>query len=213
MEGMLYNGLMVWLKRLCVILIATSAFSSCGGTSGRLKIVEGNFLRTRGMRNEASAAYHEALSEPGTAPYAAYALGTDALSLEESDTALEWFAVAENNITTRERNRELLYRIRYNRGIARFQQEEYAAASADFRAALEIDGSRVEAKRNLELSLLSLRQKNERAEQQIVPEPMAAENAALSRGILFDYMRRKESDRWKSWEESTENEEPSGPDY
>jgi Ca-activated chloride channel family protein len=110
----------------------------------------------------------------------------------------------------REDHRELIYRINYNRGVVRFHAGDFAAAAEDFRAALETDGSRIEAKRNLELSLLSM----SRQSSGVASAPgLNIQEEQRGTKALFDYIRRKEQDQWKSreWEEG--EEEFVGQDY
>jgi Ca-activated chloride channel family protein len=183
---------------------------SCSrGAAGKLMLLRGNFLSARGMHTEAILAYLEALEYDETAAYAEYGLGAACLALDEDAAALARFAAAEERLAGMplEYHRELIYRISYNRGVVRFHAGDFAAAADEFRAALETDGSRIEAKRNLELSLLSMTGQS------------AGGSSALNLGeeprgspALFDYIRRKEQDQWKSREWSGEADF-TGPDY
>jgi Ca-activated chloride channel family protein len=102
---------------------------------------------------------------------------------------------------------ELRYRIHYNMGIIFFEMGEYTEAAEEFRKALGLDGSRLEAKRNLELSLLSIARS---------PPPQPAnlqertdgerESSALSTLVLFEYLRQKEQERWRSREWAGESD-------
>jgi Ca-activated chloride channel family protein len=180
--------------------------ASCSRISGKLRIIEGNFFYTRGMYTAAIRSYLEALRYPETVPYGEYGLGSVYLSLNEGTAAARRFADAEKALRAlpRENHRELAYRIYYNSGIIRFEEKDYKGAVEQFRNALEIDSGRVEAKRNLELSLLSLNS----AVSAAVPEdvPVWGEMEAL-----FEYIREKEQTQWKS-REWTENA-AAGPDY
>jgi Ca-activated chloride channel family protein len=193
------------------LLLLGSSCSRGSQTAGKLMLLRGNFLSARGMYTEAILAYLEALNYDETAPYAEYALGSVCLAMEEEAAALQRFAAAEERLAgmPREDHRELIYRINYNRGVVRFHAGDFAAAADQFRAALETDGSRIEAKRNLELSLLSLAGQSSGAAQS------SALNIREEQGghkTLFDYIRRKEQDQWKSREWS-EDADFTGPDY
>jgi Ca-activated chloride channel family protein len=174
-------------------------------------LLRGNFLSAQGMHTEAILAYLEALEYDETAPYAEYALGSACLALDEDAAALQRFAAAEERLAgmLREDHRELIYRINYNRGVVRFHAGDFAAAAEEFRAALEADGSRIEAKRNLELSLLSMTGQSSGA---FSAPGMSLQEEQRGSRTLFDYIRRKEQDQWKSreWEEE---EEFAGEDY
>lgn len=185
--------------------------ASCSQLSGKLRIIEGGFHHAGGRYAEAVGAYREALAYPPAAPYAEYGLGVIYLAMNEDEEALNRFEAAslsleENGEFSPSEHRELRYRIHYNTGVIHFQRGDYAAAAAKFRRALETDGSHIEAKRNLELSLLSLdRRRRDEASLSEGTEKSGADE------ILFDYVRQKEREKWKSreWAE----EETPGPDY
>ncbi|MDR0450499.1 MAG: tetratricopeptide repeat protein [Treponema sp.] len=189
---------------------------ACSVFPGRLLVMEGNFYQSRGMYSRAVSAYLKALNYPEAVPYAEYGLGSSYQALDEGKAARERFAAAEEALESvsekipPEGRRELSYRIRYNTGLLLFEEEDFEGAAAAFREALAIDAGRVEAKRNLELSLLSRpRDKSPasaRGEGRENGERLGRERA------LFDYLSKKEQDRWKS-QEWIGDEPSTGPDY
>jgi len=188
------------------------SLSSCRGTQGKLLIMEANFLNTRGYYTEAISAYLKALEYEEAAPYAEYGLASAFFALEESDAALDRYLEAENALELRgEEHNELRYRIHYNRGIIYFERGEYNEAALAFREALKVDSSRIEAKRNLELSLLTDTWRSPPAP---VYSSEGAENGPDKAGsqVLFEYLRAKEQEQWKS-REWVEESGPSGLDY
>jgi Ca-activated chloride channel family protein len=199
-----------WRSIGAVILILLSC--SCSKIQGKLLVMEGNFLNSRGMYTEAIASYLKAQSYPEARPYAEFGLGSVYFSLDEGKVALDRFAAAEKALQDLPKNNypELVYRIHYNTGVVRFKEGDYTGAAQSFRAALEIDGSRIAAKRNLELSLLSLSQ--EKAAAEISLEERPTSNAQAEYPALFEYLRQKEQNQWKS-REWIEDTSPSGPDY
>ncbi|GHU19094.1 hypothetical protein FACS1894163_11690 [Spirochaetia bacterium] len=209
-------------KSAGAMFISLSLFllGGCSRLPGRFLIMEGNFYHSQGMYTEAVAAYLRALDRGGAAgndpirPFAEYGLGSAYISLDEGDAALEHFEASAEALKALppETGQELSYRISYNTGIVRFEKGDYEASAAAFKQALEIDGSRIEAKRNLELSLLSLSQEASSAG----VSPGGQENEGIKRpersSALFDYLHRKEQNQWKS-REWIEEEPASGPDY
>ncbi|MFP3043842.1 tetratricopeptide repeat protein [Treponema primitia] len=201
----------------CLLALLFLLGTSCSGVSfgsrisGKLMLLRGNFFNAQSMYTEAILAYLEALEFAETAPYAEYGLGLVYLSLDEGVAALQHFAAAEEGLTDlmREDHRELIYRIYYNRGVVRFHAGDFAAAVDQFRTALETDGSRIEAKRNLELSLLSLSHQNSGASSTL---SLNLQEQQKGPQVLFDYIRRKEQDLWKSREWSADTDS-AGPDY
>ena len=207
------NGLKNGLYLSC--LLCVFLFTSCYKTQGKLIIMEGNFFNSRGFYLEAISSYLKALEYEEAAPYAEYGLGSAYFSLEEGAAALERYKAAEQILLglRQEGHQELKYRIFYNTGIIFFEQGKYDEAANAFRNALKADGSRIEAKRNLELSLLTV-------ERNSSPQPASSERKAENGGtgesgsgsVLFEYLRQREQEQWKSREWTTEGES-SGPDY
>ncbi|MDR2185287.1 MAG: tetratricopeptide repeat protein [Treponema sp.] len=181
---------------------------SCSRFSGRLLVMEGNFFHSRGLYTKAIVSYTESLRFPQAVPYGEYGLALVYLSLNEGNAAQERFAAAEEALKflPLESHRELLYRIRYNTGVICFEKGDYIEAAEQFRGALELDGSRLEAKRNLELSLLSLVRAGAEAE-----APVKISGGGKNE-TLFEYIREKEQSQWKS-REWTEADSSLGPDY
>ena len=207
---LLHSSLLTPLFLLCLVL-----FSSCRGTQGKLIIMEANFLNSRGYYNEAISAYLRALQYEEAAPYAEYGLASAFFALEESDSALDRYLEAENALEQREGHNELRYRIHYNRGIIYFEKGAYNEAAQAFREALKVDSSRIEAKRNLELSILTDTWRSPPAQvyssevQDNAPDKVQEDSGSQ---VLFEYLRAKEQEQWKS-REWLEESDLIGLDY
>ncbi len=191
---------------LSTVLLIFPLLVSCeSSVPGRLAILTGNMAFQQGRYTEAIAEYLRATGYKEMVPYGNYGLGSVYLALGELPSALDRFAEAEEVLKAQGASRfsgsikELLYRIRYNRALALFQGEDYEGAAQGFRSALEVDGERRGAKRNLELSLLYLARKAAPSAQSAPFEGRQESGAAKT---LFDYIREKESDRWKSRSQS-----------
>jgi len=195
------------------VLLCLALFSSCARTQGKLLILEANFNNTRGYYTEAIASYLKALNYDDAAPYAEFGLASAFFSLEEGEAALARYGEAEKALGQRyEDHSELRFRIHYNMGIINFENGEYEEAVNEFREALKVDGSRIEAKRNLELSLLtSVRSSSPPAVSSEETEG-GGEGSGGGSSVLFEYLKAKEQEQWKS-REWTEESDYSGPDY
>jgi Ca-activated chloride channel family protein len=196
-------------KKSLMILLILPFFSSCGAP-GKLLIMEGNFLSSRGIYTGAISSYRRALRYPETAPYGEYGLGIVYASMGEGRAALERFQSAEEKLLEpgTPPHQELLFRLRYNQGILLFEEGSFGEAAEAFRGSLKIDGRRPEAKRNLELSLL-YRARAERPPQGVTAPDRGTEEDYAP---LFEYLRRREQDHYGS-REWAEDSEPAGPDY
>jgi len=178
----------------------------CSGIPGKLLIMEANYKNSRGMYNEAITPYLKALDYADAAPYAEYGLGSVYFALGEEQAALDRFAKARKALEKLppSENSELHYRIHYNTGVVLFSAQDFAGAANSFREALRVDGRRIDAKRNLELCILSLSREN------LSVGIDEYENESML--ILFDFIRQKELNQWRS-REWTDEEEITGPDY
>ena len=175
--------------------------------------MEANFFNGRGYYTEAMTSYLKALNYKEAAPYAEFGLASAFFALEEGEAALDRYKGAERYLVqTHEDHPELRYRIHYNMGIIYFENGEYVEAAGSFREALKVDGSRIEAKRNLELSLLSIARSN----QSLAASSPETDDEGKSSGegslVLFEYLKAKEQEQWKS-REWTGGGDFSGLDY
>jgi len=189
---------------LCYLLpVICYLFLGCSNVSGKLLIIEANFLCSQGRFSEAITQYTKALEYEDAAPYAEYGLGSVYFSMGEEEAALDNFTKARNMLDSLPpiSNRELHYRVCYNMGIALFSKGNFTGAADSFRDALKIDGRKTEAKRNLELSLLSVARQNTVSTDYRESEGISA---------LFDYIRQKELGQWsnREWQPEEDNGEP-----
>ncbi|MDR1468592.1 MAG: VWA domain-containing protein [Spirochaetaceae bacterium] len=207
----------------------TASFSPFAVIEAKFRLLEGNFFVTRNMLSEAEASYtrSRSLASSGDIPYTLYALGSARLLDEgesppkdEADSAvIAFFEQAHALITTDaagtdaagdpaaedfrhghgERYRELAYRIHYNSGVAHYHAGNAEEAAREFRQALLVNPGRIEAKRNLEISLVLLESKNTVETSEVKSARPVREGISRGNSVLFDFIREKETGRWKSW--------------
>ena len=189
-----------WGKSACFIAVSLFVCGCSGDSSvsGKLLIMQGNFQNAKGDHSGAISSYMQALEYAQAAPYSEFGLGSVYFALGEEKAALERFAHASETLkmTDPAANRELHYRIHYNTGVVLFSEGDFSGATESFREALKIDGGKKDAKRNLELSLRSLAREN-------IAGSESNDAGSESRVVLFEYMRQKEFNQWKSreWQE------------
>lgn len=195
------------LVRTAAAALACLLLASCDRNLARLVLLEANYLSAQGAQREAVAAYSRVSGRGLFDAYADYGLGVVYLSLGEIEPALGRFAAAleaAEGDGAGESDRELVYRARYNSGLARYRSGQYALAADEFRRALEADGAKPAAKRNLELSLRAL---NRTSAPAASASPLGSRKAGPEPKALFDFIREKEGDRWKSreWKAASAN--------
>jgi Ca-activated chloride channel family protein len=202
-------------------------FQSCAPAEAKIRLLEGNFFMARDMPDKAEASYTRArsLAAPGDIPYALYALAFVQLQRGEKEAAAEEAEesaatlllgeahaliarenAADTDRTTQafrhghgERHRELAYRIHYNAGLAHYNAGKPEEAAWEFRQALLVDPGRIEAKRNLEISLALLENKSNPETSEVKTARPVREGVMRGNSVLFDFIRQKETDRWKNW--------------
>jgi Ca-activated chloride channel family protein len=186
------------------ILSLAVLFSSC--SQGKIILMEANYMNSRGRYDEAIVSYLKAMNYEEAAPYAEYGLGLTFYLLDENKPALKRFEDSQKilKVLPAGEHNELRYRTSYNSGVVLFSEGDFQAAATAFKDALRENPRRIEAKRNLELSLMSIaRDARKNGETQ---------REDKARDVLFDYIRDREEQRWKSMEWAPE-EKPTGPDY
>jgi len=193
------------LSQVMILFIFSSFYLSC--TEGKLLLLEANYLNSFGRYEEAIIPYQKALNYEDSAPYAEYGLGLAFYSLDATDDATKHYSNSQKILETLSNNehRELRFRNYYNSGVILFEEGNYQSAADAFKEALRADPRKIDAKRNLELSLLSIsmetNSKNNRTD-----------SHEEQKEILFEYLRQEEEQRWRSLEWSPE-EDYTGPDY
>jgi Ca-activated chloride channel family protein len=193
-------------KKLPLVSMIAVSLLLISCSKGKILLLEANYLISQGRYDEAVIPCIQALEYKDAAPYAEYSLGLTLNSIDESAAALKRYDNSMKMLESLSGNEhsELRYRNYYNSGIIYFENGDFLSAARAFKEALRADPEKLDAKRNLELSLIS-----------IVTEAAAErgkEKQNNTREILFDYLKEQEQQYWKSMEWAAE-EDFSGPDY
>jgi Ca-activated chloride channel family protein len=189
-------------RKLGLFICLLSLMVSSCSVQGKLQVMQGNFYHSRQRYNDAITSYLKALDFEDSAPYAEYGLGLCYSAMDEIEAALSMYEIVEKSLANSKEHRELRYRLRLNTGIIHFEEGDYSGAAEYFRSALETDGSRLDAKRNLELSLLALSYnqpgQTEAASSSGQTGMSGSENVSEASSALFEYLRLKEQEQWKN---------------
>jgi Ca-activated chloride channel homolog len=180
-------------------------FTSC--SEGKLLLLEANYQQTRGRYDEALLRYMKAQDFKDAAPYAEYGLGLTFYMMDESKAALKSYENSQKMLETMPEagHSELRFRNSYNSGIIYFEEGDFKSAASAFKDALRADGRKIEAKRNLELSLMS-------AARQVNEDNSEKRTENETRELLFNLIQEEEQRLWKSQEWAPE-EKFTGADY
>lgn len=194
------------LKAL-ILAAVLAAGSGCSDLREGTAVFTGNDLFNRGDYQAASLRYLEVLPEAKYSAFLRYNLGNVYKALGETNSALAVWSQTDPTASE-----ELQFRLAFNRGHLQFQRGMYAEAFASFKQALVIRPKNLDAKRNLEISLIKLQAL------QGVPVPKTAspgqavgQPADPEARAMLDYIRRLEGNKWKS--NRTPSAAPSAEDW
>ena len=196
----------------CLVPLALSLLlGGCAEAPGRLLVMRANFLSARGMYTDAILLYLEALEHNEAAPYAEYGLGLIFFAMGEESAALNRFAQADRMLADLPDNlhRELRYRNHYNTGMVLFSKGDFAGAANSFRQALRVSSGRIEAMRNLELSLMSIERETGSGMGGGTGDGGGTQTEAMA--LVFEYIQQREIEQWRN-REWPEDEQIPGDD-
>ncbi len=179
-----------------LFILFLAILTSCGQEIPQLRVIRGNYNVSRGDYQMAIVDYLRARGESEYDPWIAYNLGNVYHFLGEAEAAVEQWNRAQNVDV-----RDLQFGAAFNRGVYLFEQGRYEDALAQFRFALTVNPSSMDAKRNFETTLERIESgagltrdgmsgSDDGSDQSQTPESTATR--------MLDYVRRKEEQRWRA---------------
>jgi tetratricopeptide (TPR) repeat protein len=186
----------------CSVAVSVVLFlTGCSFNSPYIAVVHGNYSYDRGDYQQAVVKYLEARESGEHTEWISYNMGNVYHSLGEISAALQLWEEAEASGET-----ELRFAISFNRGVLHYQQGRYREAYDSFKAALVLNNRSLEAKRNLELSLLKIQAGGNLDRTQPAGDTLQTQDRELDADSarVLEYVRRKEGNRWTATGESPE---------
>ena len=169
------------------VCLCSLFFTGCGPRNLYLDVIQGNYHYGRGRYQEAIILYLRALEAERHSEWVLYNLGNAYHSLGENSAAAD---VWERAALTEDPR--LLFHVAYNKGCLYYEMGRYREAYGEFRQALRITPSAVDAKINLELSLRKMNLSGGSPPQERGSQPAPGEDP----GRILDYVSRREGSRW-----------------
>lgn len=181
------------LSKTPVVALLAAAFllSSCNVAGPHVSVLRGNYSFGRGQYQAATVHYLSANVRPEHEPYIDYNLGNVYYALGELDAALGKWADA-----AAEAPDQILFGVHFNRGVLNYELGRYEDAYSEFRRCLEIDGTSVDAKINLELSLQKLEATSALGPSRAAVSAEQSGELGAQAARILEYIRRKERQRW-----------------
>ncbi len=189
---------------------AAFCLSSCTeAISGRAAMLKGAFAWHRQQWDKAVASFLPLTSYADTSisDYATYGLALSYIEQDELKAAKSRLFSIEDASSDK-----LRAAVWYETGVCEYLSGNYSEAAACFRRSLEIEPSHVDAKINLELSLMQAENENANAAAfSPMQAPASESETATSENAVYSLIERKEIEQWKKLAD-TVKENPV-PDY
>ncbi len=177
--------------RLALTVLVSIVLVSCSEATQGWMVMQGNASFQRGEFQKANLSYLAAQETGSPLDVVDYNLGNVYNALGETNTALAvWSRITQPS------SDELAYRLAFNKGYLLYQRGQYEEACQEFRTALVMKPSSLDAKRNLEICLL----KTQNFGSALPSRPRTAERTdpGETQKALLDYINRLEGTRWKA---------------
>ncbi len=184
-------------------------FVSCGNPRPYLNVLQGNYSYGQGHYQPATVRYLSALKYEEYRPWIQYNLGNVYHSLGESEEALKmWNEASKSN------EEDILFGVSFNRGVLYYEMGRYNEAYREFKYALQLDSSNMEAKINLELCYRKIkggqssiagsgngRSSDESSREEENDTQTGKQSISDESKRILEYIRKKEGQRWFATEE------------
>jgi Ca-activated chloride channel family protein len=182
-------------KYVLILCACVLILSSCGDVSSHSKVIVGNYQYAFGNYEDANMAYLHVAQREEYEDVLQYNLGNVYHAVGEAGSALLAYETAMQT-----EDPELLYRVVFNQGILRYEMGDYSEAFILFRKALELRPSSMNAKVNLEYTLLKMNPEQPAGQPRQQKPESGRERDETDAGRILDYIQRKEERRWISTE-------------
>ncbi len=182
----------------CIVCIP--AFTSCSSrTKNGAMILKSTWMWYQKQYQQATTGFLDASEKAAVEndtqiqQYAVYGLAVTYLMQDENDAALERLSQIAPDAP-----QQIRYAALYNAGVIADKQGDYNKAANLFKQAIIADGSKIDAKINLELCHReeSVRQ-SQSAEQQMNPVSENSDESSLEKAV-FSVIRENEQNTWKN---------------
>jgi tetratricopeptide (TPR) repeat protein len=155
-------------------------------------LIQGQYYYGRGQYQEAIVSYMRALESDQHTRWVEYNLGNAYYSLGEVEAAASiWDKAAQTTEPA------LQFHIAYNKGSLYYEMGKYQEACGEFKHALRLEPSALDAKINLELSLRKMSSGGGTQSPGNSGPPPAGDDASR----ILDYVKRREGTKWKASDE------------
>ncbi|MCR4938633.1 MAG: VWA domain-containing protein [Treponemataceae bacterium] len=202
--GFFASELRIRKSRLAVLMVTIAFIASLSSCSNRLDsatdVLAGTVSWYQKDYVDATSGFLKVMEKASSSSndylmqYGLFGLSSTYIMQNEDEAALERIGQISPDASD-----DILFAAYYNTGIIAHRKGEYEAATDAFRQALMIDGSNVDAKINLELSLIKKSVVPSAAEQVAGSQDSSAD-ASPRQDLVFSLIKENEKNQWKKTE-------------
>lgn len=167
---------------------------SCSGDKALFNVLDANYKFSKGDYTGATISYINAFADKRYKNYVSYNLGNTYSSLGEIESA-----VTELEKAAFDKNQKLRYRANFNLGVIYYDLGDFGRAVNFFKESLRAIPKDIDAKINLELSILSLNNKLSGEDDTIVNINQIKQEDIDK---ILDKIRTQEEAVWKSMQKN-----------
>jgi len=187
---------------LAALAAGAALLGSCGFGPAHFDVLRGNYYYERGMYQQAMIAYLAAREKPGYEAWISFNLANVYQALGETGASLDGLKEAEKSD-----DKPLLFNVSFNRGLFHHEAGRYKEAYEEFKHALELDPSSLDAKINLEHSLRRLKLSVQSPAKRPA-KPGGPDGRREDAERILEYVKKKEGNRWYAPERMAGEESP-----
>ena len=187
-------------KTALIVLCPIFVFTSCKTKlNGAKMILTSAWAYEQKRYNDATVGFLQAASDAAAdgneiiTQYALYGLASTYFMQNETEAAMDRFSMIAENAPA-----PIKYASYYNMGLIANKNGDLKSAVKYFKKALKVDGSKKDAKINLELSLQNLAQENLARTQNPVQTSEVNEPDGVMTETLFERIKKNDKKQWKN---------------
>ena len=210
--GILLSESHAGIKKVFSIFLIIPLFFSCSVSfNDGAELLQGSIYWHQGRYQNATVSFlqviESAVSEKNEQLlfYGVYNLAATYMKQNEQDSALQKLAIIDEQAPV-----HLLFASYYNSGVIEYEKKNYKKAAEYFKNALKLQNENIDAKINLELSLLHIESEQKTSSMTISPLS-ESKGSNSAQDAIFSIIRENEQNRWKN--QQMENSSEGGLDH
>lgn len=210
--GILFSESHGGVRKILSVLILFPMLVSCSVSfNDGAELLQGSIYWHQGRYQNATVSFLQVIDSAVSRQneqllyYGVYNLAATYMKQNEQDSALQKMAIIDEKAPP-----HVLFASYYNSGVIEYEKKNYEKASGFFKKALRIQSENIDAKVNLELSLLHI-ESEQKTSAMIISSLSESKGVNSAQDTIFSIIRENEQNRWKN--QQMENRSEGGLDH